>query len=121
MAERGDSERFGLTPPQNNGARQKDSYYPLGDDTTSMLKETEAKYKRVKSDFLRIARDRRRQSELLRSDSSRSPSPTYHRSSKRSKNLPKFKIANFYARVAWIAKPVLMSLRHLPCKSTSRF
>ena len=51
MAERGDSEGFGLTPPQNNGARQKDFYYPLGDDTTSMLKETEAKYKRVKSDF----------------------------------------------------------------------
>ena len=58
-----------------------------------MLKETEAEYNRVKSDFLRIARDRRRQ--LLRSDFSRSPSPVYYRSSRRSKNLPKFKIANF--------------------------
>ena len=41
MAARGDSEGFGLTPPQHNGARQKDSYHPLGDDNTSMLKETE--------------------------------------------------------------------------------
>ena len=40
--------------------------------------------------------DRRGQTELLRSDSSRSPSPVYHRSSSQSKNLPKFKIANFY-------------------------
>ena len=38
MAERGDSEEFGLTQPQHNRARQKDSYYLLGDDTTSMLK-----------------------------------------------------------------------------------
>ena len=72
MAKRGDSEGFVLTPPQHNGARQKN--YPLSDDNTSMLKETEVEYKRVKSDFFRIARDRRRQSELLRSDSSRSPS-----------------------------------------------
>ena len=61
-----------------------------------MLKETEAEYKRIKSDFLKIAKDRRRRSELLRSDSLRSPSPSYHQSSRRSKNLPKFKIANFY-------------------------
>ena len=59
MAERGDSEGFGLTPPQHNGARQKNPYYPL--DTPSMLKEMETEYKRVKSDFFRIARDRRRQ------------------------------------------------------------
>ena len=51
----------------------------------------------MKSDFLRIARDGRRQSELLGIDSSRSPSPAYHRSSRRSKNLPKFKIVNFYS------------------------
>ena len=42
MVENGDSEGFGLTPPQHNGVRQKDSYHPLGDDNTSMLKETEA-------------------------------------------------------------------------------
>ena len=46
MAKRGDSERFGLKPPQHNGVRRKDSYYRLGDDNTSMLKETEADYKR---------------------------------------------------------------------------
>ena len=60
MAKRGDSEGSSLTSPQHNDARQKDSYYPLGAEYTSMLKETEAEYNRVKSDFLRIARDHRR-------------------------------------------------------------
>ena len=43
-----------------------------------------------------IARQHRRR-ELSRRESSRSPSPIRHRSSGRSKNLPKFKIALFYA------------------------
>ena len=51
VSERGDSEGFGLTPPQHNGARQKDSYYPLSDDNASVLKETEAEHKKVKPDF----------------------------------------------------------------------
>ena len=55
-----------------------------------------AEYKRVKSDFLRVARQNRRKSELLRSESSRSPSPIHRQSSWRSRNLPKFKIATFY-------------------------
>ena len=38
-------EGFGLTPRQHNGARQKDSYYSLSDDNTSVLKETEVEYK----------------------------------------------------------------------------
>ena len=50
----------------------------------------------MKSDFLRIARQNRRRSELSRSKSSRSPSPIHRRSSRRSRNLPKFKIATFY-------------------------
>ena len=47
MADRGDSEGFGLTPPELNSARQKNSYYSLKDDNTSVLKETEAEYKKV--------------------------------------------------------------------------
>ena len=83
MAERGDSEGFGLTPPQHNGARRKDSYkLSSWCNTPSMLKETEVEYKRVKSD--------------LRSDSSRSPSPAYHQSSRWSKNFRSLKIAKFY-------------------------
>ena len=61
-----------------------------------MFKNTEAEYKKVKSDILRIARIHRRQSELVRSESERSPSPVHHRSARRSRNLPKFIIANFY-------------------------
>ena len=53
MAERVDSEGFDLTPPEHNGARQKNSYYPLSDDNTSVLKETEAEYRKVKSDSLK--------------------------------------------------------------------
>ena len=96
MAERGDSEGFGLTPPQHNGARQKDSYYPLSDDNMSVLKETGAEYKRVKSYLLRIARNHRRQNKLLKSESPGCLSPVYHRSSRRSRNLSKLKIANLY-------------------------
>ena len=96
MADRGDGEGFGLTPTELNGARQKDSYYLLSDDNTSVLKETEAEYKKVKSDFLRIARNNRRHSELTRSESSRSLSPVHRRSSRRSRNIRKFKIATFY-------------------------
>ena len=68
----------------------------LSDANTSELKDTEAEYKRVKSDFLRIARNYRRQSKLSRSESSRSPSPVHRRSPRRSRNLCKFKIATFY-------------------------
>ena len=47
------------------------------------------------SNELKTRQHRRR--ELSRSESSRSPSPIRRRSSRRSKNLPKFKIAPFYA------------------------
>ena len=49
----------------------------------------------MKSNFFGIARDHGRQSELLGSDSSRSPSPVYHRSSRPFKNHSKFRIAYF--------------------------
>ena len=52
MADRGNSEGFILTPPDHQGTRPKDSYFPLSDANTFELKNTEAEYKRVKSDFL---------------------------------------------------------------------
>ena len=57
MATRGDSGGFVSTPLEDKGARPKDSYFPLSDGNASELKETDAEYKRVKSDFLRIARN----------------------------------------------------------------
>ena len=59
------------------------------------LKDTDAEFKRLKADFLRIARNRRRR-DISRSESSRSPSPLQRRTQGRSTNLPKFKIAAFY-------------------------
>ena len=71
MAEGGASQGFDSPKLDHRGARDKD-------------------------DFVRVARQHRRR-ELSRSESSRSPSPIRCRSSRRSKNLPKFKIAPFYA------------------------
>ena len=85
MAERGESEGFASATLDQNGARPKDAI-------KSALRENE----RVKADFPRVARQNRRRSELSRNESSRSPSPVRRRSSRRSRNLPKFKIAAFY-------------------------
>ena len=46
---------------------------------------------------LRVARQNRRRSKLSRSESSRRLSPIHRRSSRRSRNLPKFKVATFYS------------------------
>ena len=96
MAERGESEGFASSTLDQHSARPWDSYFSLSDASKSALRENEAEYKRMKSDFLRVARQNRRRSELSRSKSSRSPSPIHRRSSQRSKNLPKFKMATFY-------------------------
>ena len=96
MAERGESDGFASSTVEQHGARPKDSYFYLSDASKSALRENEAEYKRVKSDFLRFARPNRKRSELSRSESSRSPSPIHRRSSRRSRNLPKFKIATFF-------------------------
>ena len=90
MADRRDSESFVLTPPDHQDARRKDSLVSSQSRPYVELKDTEAGYKRVKSDFLQIAQNHRRQSELSRSESSRSPAPAHRR------NIPKFKIATFY-------------------------
>ena len=64
MAEGGESEGFALSTLDHNGARHKDSYFPLSDPSKSALRENEAEFKRVKADFLRVARQNRRRSDL---------------------------------------------------------
>ena len=96
MAARGDSEGFVSSPLDGQGARHKDSYYPMSDENAAELRDKDAEFRRLKADFLRIARNRRRRG-LSRSDSSRSPSPVRLQPPRRSANLPKFKIATFYA------------------------
>ena len=84
------------SPLDGQGARHKDSYFPVSDESTAELRDTNAEFKRLKADFLRIARNRRRR-DFSRSESSRSPSPVRREPQRRSTNLPKFKIATFYS------------------------
>ena len=91
MATKGDSEGFVSSPLEGQGARHKDSYFPVSDKNTAELRYTDAEFKRLKADFLRIARNRRRR-HFSRSISSMSLSPQ-----RLSTNLPKFKIATFYS------------------------
>ena len=93
MATRGD---IVSSPLDRQGARHKDSYYPMSDENAAELRDTVAEFCRLKADSLRIARNRRRR-ELSRSDSSRSPSPVRRQPPRSSVNLPKFKIATFYS------------------------
>ena len=73
MAWKGDSEGFVSSPLEGQGARHKDLYFPMSDEDTAELRNTDAEFRRLKADFLRIARNRRRGG-LSRSESSRSPS-----------------------------------------------
>ena len=57
------------------------------------FREADNEYQRLKEDFARIARNRHHS----RSDSSKSPSPRRRQPPRRSTNLPKFRIATFYA------------------------
>ena len=72
MAARGDSEGFVSSPLDGQGARHEDSYDPMSDENAAELRDTDAEFRRLKADFLRIARNRSRRG-LSRSDSSRSP------------------------------------------------
>ena len=60
------------------------------------FRAADSEYRKLKSDFERITRSRRQRSHS-KSDYSRSPSPVRRQSMRRSANLPKFKIATFYA------------------------
>ena len=62
----------------------------------TMRFDSERQTKNIKADFARIARAKRMSSHS-RSDSSRSTSPLGRQSQRRATNLPKFRIATFYA------------------------
>ena len=95
MAEEGASEGIDSSNLDHIGAQDKDSYFHMSDASKSAVRENEEEFRRVKANFWRVAGQNRRR-DLSRSESSRSPSPIRRRSSRQSKNLPKFKIAPFY-------------------------
>ena len=66
MATKGDSEGFVSSPLDGPGACHKDSYFPVIDENTAELRDTDAEFKRLKADFLRIARSRVNPQEALR-------------------------------------------------------
>ena len=74
MATKGDSDDFVSSPLDRQKARHKDSYFPMSDENTAELRDTDTVLKTLKADFLRIARNRRRK-DFSRSEASRSPSP----------------------------------------------
>ena len=92
-----DSEGFMSTPLEGEDARRKDNYYQDSEENEVRFREADDEYQRLKKDFARIARNRRTRHHS-RSDSSKSPSPRRRQPPRRSKNLPKFKIATFYAK-----------------------
>ena len=92
MSTQHDSEGSMSTPLEGAGARRKDNYYQDSEDNEVRFREADEEYQRLKEDFALIARTRRTRHHS-RSDSSKSPSPLRRRST----NLPKFKIATFYA------------------------
>ena len=96
MSKQYDSEGFMSSPLEGAGARPKDSYHPDSEDNEVRFRAADEEYQRLKADFARIARDRCLNSHS-RSDSSRSSSPLGRQPQKRATNLPKFRIATFYA------------------------
>ena len=96
MSTQHDSEGFMSTPLEGEGARRKDNYYQDSEENEARFREAEDEHQRLKEDFARIARNRRTRHHS-RSDSSKSPSPRRRQPLRRSTNLPKLKIATFYA------------------------
>ena len=96
MSKQYDSEGFMSMPLEGSGARPKDNYHPDSEDNEVRFREADEEYQRLKADFARIARARHMNSHS-RSDSSRSSSPLGRQSQRRATNLPKFRIATFYA------------------------
>ena len=96
MATRSDSEGFVYSPLEGQGVCLKDSYCLASEADEDQFRAADSEYRKLKSDFERIARSRRQRSHS-KSESSRSPSPVRQQSLWRSANLPKFKIATFYA------------------------
>ena len=96
MASNYDSEGFVSSPLEGQGVRRKDSYFLASEADEDQFRAADSEYRKLKADFERIARSRRQHSHS-KSESSRSPSPVRRQSLRRSTNLPKFKIASFYA------------------------
>ena len=96
MSKQYDSEGFMSTPLKGAGARPKDDYHQDSEDNEVRFREADEEYQRLKADFAQIARAKRMSSHS-RSDSSRSTSPLGRQSQSRATNLPKFRIATFYA------------------------
>ena len=96
MSKQYDSEGFMSTPLEGSGARPKDDYRQDSEDNEVRFREADEEYQRLKADFARIARAKRMTSHS-RSDSLRSSSPLGRQSQRRATNLPKFRIATFYA------------------------
>ena len=89
-------DSFVSTPLEGSGARPKNDYRQDSEDNEIRFREADEEYQRLKADFARIARAKRMTSHS-RSDSSRSSSPLGRQSQRRATNLPKFRIATFYA------------------------
>ena len=83
-----------LHPSKDKGLVVKTPIASEADE--DQFQAADSEYKKLKADFARIARSRRQHSHS-KSESSRSPSPFRRQSLQRSTNLPKFKIATFYA------------------------
>ena len=96
MATRSDREGFVSSPLEGQGVRRKDSYFLATEADEEQFRAADSEYRELKSDFERITCSRRQHSHS-KSDYSRSPSPVRRQSMRRSANLPKFKIATFYA------------------------
>ena len=96
MSKQYDIEGFMSTPLEGAGARPKNDYHQDSEDNEIRFREADEEYQRLKADFARIARAKRMSSHS-RSDSSRSTSPLDRQSQRRATNLPKFRIATFYA------------------------
>ena len=91
-----ESVGFVSTPLEIQGARRKDNYYLESEENEVLFREADNEYRRLKEDFARIAQNRRTRNHS-RSDSSKSTSSRRRQPPRRSTNLPKFKIATFYA------------------------
>ena len=96
MSKQYDSEGFMSTPLEGAGARPKDDYHQDSEDNEVRFREADEEYQRLKADFAWIAQAKRMSSHS-RSDSPRSTSPLGRQSQRRATNLPKFRIATFYA------------------------
>ena len=85
-----------LHPSKDKGFVVRTLYFLASEADEAQFQAGDSEYRKLKADFARIARSRRQRSHS-KSESSRSFSPVRRQTLRRLTNLPKFKIANFYA------------------------